>query len=114
MRMVPRSEAEAFFRRLGIGPSGPIGGTNRRLKSEEFYYRSRLATAAKVASLLVEAIGNYDEAMVWPHFVVFGDRTHDEEAPPDWVAYRKWRGVRFTMLPATCLSPTSAATSSDF
>lgn len=91
MRFVPRSEAVAFFQRLGLGPSGLIQSMGRRFKSEEFRYRSRLTTAPQVSSLLVEAMGRYDEAMVWPHYVVFGDRSHDADAPPDWVAYRKWR-----------------------
>jgi hypothetical protein len=93
MRFTSKVEAEAFFRSLGIGPGGLAPGNRSatRFKSDDLYYRSRLATAREVSLVLADAQGDFTECAVWPFDLVWGDRSLEEHAPPDWIAYARWR-----------------------
>lgn len=92
MRFTSKIEAERFFRSLGIGPGGLTRGSRSatRFKSDDLYYRSRLA-AGEVSLVLADAQGDFTECVVWPFDLVWGDRSLEEHAPADWIAYARWR-----------------------
>jgi hypothetical protein len=93
MRFKSKSDSEAFFRPLGIGPGGltPNSRTASRFKTARLCYQSRLATAREISLLLADTQGDFIECSVWPTALVFGDRSLDVPAPEDWIAYARWR-----------------------
>lgn len=93
MRFISESVAAEFFRQLGMGPSGLIPGSRAatRFKSDELFYRSRLATARDVSLELARAQGDYAECVVWASNLVWGDRSREEHPPRDWENYALWR-----------------------
>jgi hypothetical protein len=93
VRFISKSDAEAFFRPLEIGPGGLMPGSRAatRFKSDDLYYRSRLNTAREVSLTLADAQGDFIECAVWPFALAWGDRSLEERAPADWITYAQWR-----------------------
>jgi hypothetical protein len=93
MQFVTQSEAEPFFLRLGINRLGPLAGSRSatRLKVFDAYYQSRLPVARQVSDALVDCLGDFTVCSLWAHDLVWGDRSLEDDAPPDWAEYRQWR-----------------------
>ena len=89
MRFTTKPDAEAFFGARQKKTNGGRGAS--RFKAGNFHYVSRLTTAAEVSQALADAQGDFTECMVWPSALVWGDRSLEDPAPPDWAAYAQWR-----------------------
>ena len=93
MRFLSGSECEGLTKRLGVDRYGPVRGhcAARHLKVFDAFYKSRLANGGEVAQALVEHEGDFDSCLVWARGLAWGDRSREDEPPPDWMRFRDWR-----------------------
>jgi hypothetical protein len=93
MRFLDRSECEEYVSRCEVDHHEVILGSRiRKMKSAAtFFYQSRMKEAGSVSSCLVEYIRDFSWAILWAYGLPFGDRSREEDPPPDWRRYSEWR-----------------------
>jgi hypothetical protein len=60
-------------------------------KRIDFTYRSRLRNGRLAATEIASCLGKFASALLRTHGLVWGDRTQEPDAPPDWAYYGNWR-----------------------
>jgi hypothetical protein len=101
MRFITESEARPIFAKLGIDCRGPIAASRAAegLKTFDIYYRSRLVVARETAELIAAGQEGFTSCLLWACALVWGDRSLEEIAPPDWARYDRWRRAQGEMRP---------------
>ncbi|MEO1322301.1 MAG: hypothetical protein AAFV59_04760 [Pseudomonadota bacterium] len=93
MDFIGNTPAKLFFKKLGIDCEGLISGSRAatRFKTQIWVYQSPLVEAATVSEQLLDLYNGFERLVVWPHTLVWGDRSNDPTATPDWKEYSQWR-----------------------
>lgn len=97
VRFVNRADIEPRFTRLGFTVDRrPIAGSfgAAHLKTARFSYDSGELRSG-LADVLAETLGARfdpnDETLLWVYDLVWGDRSREQEPPPEWADYCRWR-----------------------
>ncbi len=87
-----KDECETFAKRLGRSSDlldrKKLTTMKKRL---DFLYKSRLENADEVAGAIASCCGPFSDVLLWSHGLVWGDKTQQPDASPDWLHYGAWR-----------------------
>src|SRR5262249_35995383 len=92
MKFLTAAECGSYAHRIGpkkdLLDRRKLSTMKRRI---DFTYRSRLENGRPVATQIASCLGNVADALLWTHGLVWGDRTQEPDASPDWICYGHWR-----------------------
>jgi hypothetical protein len=87
-----KDECKSFAKRLGRSSDlldrRKLTTMKKRL---DFVYQSRLHNADDVAGAIASYCEPFSDALLWSHSLVWGDKTQEPNASPDWLHYADWR-----------------------
>jgi hypothetical protein len=87
-----KDECTSFAKRLGRGSDllDRLKLTTMK-KRFDFVYQSRLHNADEVAAAIARCCEPFSDVLLWSHSLVWGDKTQQPDASPDWLQYGDWR-----------------------
>jgi hypothetical protein len=92
VRFTSRDECETFARRLGRSSDLLDRKKLTTMKKRfDFLYESRLENADEVAGAIASCCEPFSDILLWSHGLVWGDKTRQPDASPDWSHYGAWR-----------------------